>query len=67
MIQPICQCLVALSLVVGFISMVNGDFNGLKAKQPAGFDGFVGSLVATIIAVIIFAGAGLFDRILWCL
>lgn len=65
MIQLICQWLIIASLAFNFIAMVYSDFHGSKAKEPSGFEGFIWSMVVTAFALIIWAGAGLFDRILW--
>jgi hypothetical protein len=59
--QIICQWLVVIQIVGSFFAMVHMDFHGRQSKEPAGFHGFIGSCVGTVILAATIWGAGGFD------
>lgn len=61
MTQSICQWVLVVFLVSNALGMVHADFNGAAPRVAKGFDGFMGTLLATIVLVAIFYGAGMFD------
>jgi hypothetical protein len=60
-VQTVCQIGVVLSMTLTFFVCVKYDFEGRKAKEPAGFRGFIGSIVGTAVMAALYWGAGAFD------
>jgi hypothetical protein len=58
-----CQCLLLAVVVMGFFRIVYQDFNGRPAKEPAGFNGFIGTVVAVALVGALYYGAGAFSLI----
>lgn len=61
--QFYCQCGLVFLLVMKFLVMVYLDFEGRKATQPAGFLGFIASIVVNAIGVALFYGCGAFSTL----
>lgn len=58
------QSVILFSSVMMFFVNVHRDFNGRKSKEPEGFRGFVASVLALIIGLVIQNGAGSFSEII---
>jgi hypothetical protein len=61
MFETIFKWLLITQLVLQFFYAVYIDFNGREAKQPMGFQGFIGTVVAILIFGAVLYGAGVFD------
>lgn len=62
--QVFCQWLMVLQFAVSFLANVYWDFNGREKKQPGGYSGFIGTIVAIGITAIVAYGAGCFTVLL---
>lgn len=62
--QFYCQCGLVFLLVMKFFVMVYMDFNGRKAIEPAGFPGFIASIIVNSVACLLFYGCGAFSTLL---
>ncbi len=59
-----CSIAMIVILGLGFIGSTIIDFEGRKAKEPKGVEGFIGTIVAYALIAWIYYGAGAFDAIL---
>lgn len=59
--QFACQCGLVAYCAFLFFGNVYFDFNGREGRKPAGFAGFIGSIVASALIAALLYGAGAFD------
>ena len=63
MLQIVCQWLLVVWIVAAFFSSVLCDFYGRDKKDPGGFAGFIGTLIAIFIMVFVLYNAGGFSNL----
>jgi hypothetical protein len=60
-IKEICQICIVIGLGIQFFRNLYVDFNGRKAKEPEGFKGSIATVLALVLASLIYLGAGAFS------
>ena len=59
-----CQWIIVACVVWSFFKEVHNDFEGRPAKEPMGFPGFIGTIIAIVFACWLYYAAGAWSLIL---
>ena len=59
-----CQIIIAILLLAGFLRILYTDFNGVKAREPAGFSGAIITLIVYALLALCYWHAGAFSTLL---
>ena len=60
----ILQVILVFLLIIDFIELISRTINGAEAIEPRGMAGILPAILALIIMLMIYHGAGLFDSII---
>lgn len=61
MLQTICQWFLVIHVVGYFLNHVYKDFYGIEAQPPKGYEGFIDSILGTLLLALAIYGAGAFQ------
>lgn len=62
--MKLCQIIILLLTVFGFLRALHMDFNGSKAREPYGFAGAVWTIILTALILLCYWKAGAFSTLI---